>query len=95
MNYKQLSYFWAVAKAGSLVKASEQLGVTPQTLSGQISLLEADLNVTLFKRAGRGLELTDAGHIALPYAERIFEIGGMLEETLAHQPRRAYPEFCG
>lgn len=88
MNYKQLSYFWAVAKAGSLVKASEQLGVTPQTLSGQISLLEADLNVTLFKRAGRGLELTDAGHIALPYAERIFEIGGMLEETLAHQPRK-------
>ncbi|SNR63151.1 transcriptional regulator, LysR family [Methylobacillus rhizosphaerae] len=88
MNYKQLNYFWAVAKAGSLVRASEQLGVTSQTLSGQISLLEADLNVTLFKRAGRGLELTDAGRIALPYAERIFETGSMLEETLQHQPRK-------
>lgn len=88
MNYKQLSYFWAVAKAGSLVKASEQLGVTPQTLSGQISLLEAELNVTLFKRVGRGLELTDSGRIALPYAESIFETGSMLEETLRHQPKK-------
>lgn len=88
MNYKQLSYFWAVAKAGSLVKASEQLGVTSQTLSGQISLLESELNVTLFKRVGRGLELTDSGRIALPYAESIFETGSMLEETLRHQPKK-------
>lgn len=88
MNYKQLSYFWTVAKTGSITKASQYLGLTPQTLSGQIALLESELNVTLFQRAGRGLALTDAGKLALPYAERIFETGSQLEDTLRHQPKK-------
>jgi LysR family transcriptional regulator, transcriptional activator of nhaA len=35
INYKQLHYFWAVAKTGSIVRACEQLNLTPQTISGQ------------------------------------------------------------
>jgi hypothetical protein len=37
MNFKHLRYFWTVAKAGGVVRASEQLHTTPQTLSGQIN----------------------------------------------------------
>src|SRR5687768_7206329 len=82
LNYKQLHYFWAVAKAGSIVRASERLNLTPQTLSGQIGLLEGTLGVALFLRVGRRLELTETGRLALSYADEIFQIGNELEEAL-------------
>lgn len=86
MNYKQLRYFWAVAKTGSIVRACEQLNLTPQTISGQIGLLEKALGVELFRRAGRRLELTETGQLALSYAEEIFQVGGELEEPLRTHP---------
>ena len=70
LNYRQLHYFWVVAKTGSIVRACEQLNLTPQTISGQISLLEQTFGIALFQRVGRQLELTEAGRQALPYAER-------------------------
>lgn len=82
LNYKQLHYFWRVARSGSIARASEQLDLAPQTLSGQIGLLENSLKTTLFRRVGRGLELTDSGRLALSYAEEIFEIGAELEQAL-------------
>ena len=59
MNFKHLHYFWRVAKAGGVARASEQLHITPQTISGQIGLLEDDLGAPLFAKRGRNLELTD------------------------------------
>ena len=82
INYKQFHYFWAVAKAGSIVRASKQLHLTPQTLSGQIGILEESLGVSLFRRVGRGIELTETGQLALTYADDIFQTGNALEETL-------------
>ena len=81
-NYRQLHYFQAVAKSGGIARAAEQLHLTPQTLSGQIGQLEDRLGVELFRRAGRRLELTDAGRLALSYADEIFQVGGELEEAL-------------
>ena len=86
LNYRQLHYFWVVAKTGSIVRACEQLNLTPQTISGQISLLEQTYGVALFKRVGRRLELTETGRIALPYAEQMFQLGGELENLLRAQP---------
>ena len=86
MNYRQLHYFWAVAKTGSIVRACEQLNLTPQTISGQIGLLEKTLGVELFRRAGRRLELTETGRLVLSYAEEIFQLGGELEEALRNHP---------
>src|SRR3972149_4577165 len=70
MNFKHLHYFWRVAKAGSVARASEQLHLTPQTISGQIGLLEDDLGTPLFAKSGRNLELTDAGRL-YPRAHRM------------------------
>lgn len=86
LNYRQLHYFWVVAKTGSIVRASEQLNLTPQTISGQISLLEQTFGVDLFRRVGRQLELTEAGRLTLPYAEQMFQLGGELEALLRAQP---------
>lgn len=82
LNYKQLHHFWSVARAGGVVRASERSGLAPQTLSGQIAALEASLGVTLFRRRGRGLALTETGQMVLDYAEEIFRVGSELEEAL-------------
>ncbi|MDY7539514.1 transcriptional activator NhaR [Undibacterium sp. RTI2.1] len=86
LNYKHLHYFWVVAKAGSIARASEQLNLTPQTISGQISLFEDIQGEQLFKKQGRNLQLTEAGRLVLGYAEEIFSLGQELEEVLQHRP---------
>ncbi len=82
MNFKHLYYFWATAKAGGVMRAGEQLHTTPQTLSGQIKLLEASLGCSLFRKRGRRLELTEAGHTALRYADQIFALGAELDAAM-------------
>jgi LysR family transcriptional activator of nhaA len=86
LNYKHLHYFWEVAKLGSIARASEKLHLTPQTISGQLSLLEKHLDEALFSRVGRNLELTETGRLVLSYAEEIFSLGGELEERLRNLP---------
>ncbi len=86
INYKHLHYFWVVAKEGGIARASEHLHLTPQTISGQISLLEENLGEALFTRAGRNLELTETGRLALSYADEIFSLAGELEEVVRNLP---------
>jgi len=82
MNYKHLHYFWTVVHSGSIAKASEQLHLTPQTLSGQIKQLEARAGQPLLRKVGRGLEPTEAGKLVMRYADGIFSLGGELEAAL-------------
>lgn len=91
VNYKHLRYFWAVANEGGVARASERLNITPQTISGQLSLLEDSLGVDLFSRVGRNLELTDPGRLVLSYANEIFSLGGELEQAI-HQMPHGYPQ---
>jgi len=83
-NYNHLRYFQAVAHAGSLTRTAERLNVSQSTLSVQIRKLEDRLGHELFERRGRGLELTEAGRIALDYADAIFATGDELVATLGH-----------
>lgn len=82
MNFKHLHYFWVTAKAGGIMRAGAQLHTTPQTLSGQIKLLEDWLGHKLFRKSGRNLELTDDGRVALGYADQIFTLGAELEAAV-------------
>jgi LysR family transcriptional activator of nhaA len=82
MNFKHLYYFWVTAKAGGIMRAGEQLHTTPQTLSGQIKVLEEWLGRKLFRKAGRQLELTEHGRLALGYADQIFSLGADMETAL-------------
>jgi len=86
INYKHLHYFWVVAKEGSIARASKRLHLTPQTISGQLSLLEKHLGAALFGRVGRSLELTETGRLVLSYADEIFSLGGELEEVVRNLP---------
>ncbi|WP_221798299.1 transcriptional activator NhaR [Oceanobacter mangrovi] len=82
LNYKHLQYFFAVAVDGSVQAAADRLNITPQTISGQLKLLEDDMGVALFNKSGRGLELTDAGRVALDYCRQIFQLGDELQEVM-------------
>lgn len=82
MNYKHLRYFRAVAHEGKLTKAAETLNLSQSALSTQIRQLEAQLGHDLFERQGRTLVLTEAGRVALDYADMIFAAGDELESTL-------------
>ena len=93
LNYKHLHYFWAVAKAGGIARASERLHLTPQTVSGQLSLFEDTLGYKLFTRVGRRLEISDAGRVVLSYADEIFTLGEELEGVMRHPAEGRMPQF--
>jgi LysR family transcriptional activator of nhaA len=82
LNYNHLLYFWTVAREGSVVQAAEVLHLTPQTISGQLKLLEDTIGEPLFQRVGRGLVLTDTGRLVQQYADEIFSLGAELTQRI-------------
>jgi LysR family transcriptional activator of nhaA len=88
LNYHHLHYFWAVAKDGNLTRTADQLHVSQSALSAQIKKLEAQLGQDLFTRQGRSLQLTEAGSLALTYAESIFSAGSELMAVIKDGQRQ-------
>ena len=85
LNYKHLRYFYCIAREGSIVKAAEILHVSPQTISGQLTVFEQSLGVALFDRIGKRLVLNNTGKLAFSYAEDIFSLGDELQQSLDAQ----------
>ena len=90
LNYHHLRYFWAVAHEGNLTRAAERLYVSQSAVSVQIKQLERDLGHDLFERQGRRLVLTEAGSIALDYANSVFDLGDELLLTLGSEEGTAH-----
>lgn len=88
LNYHHLRYFQAVAVEGNLTRAAASLNVSQSAVSTQIRLLEERLGQQLFERRGRALVLTEAGRIALDYANSIFASGDELVATLQASTRQ-------
>jgi LysR family transcriptional activator of nhaA len=82
INFRHLYYFWVVATEGGITRAAERLGLAVQTVSSQLTLLEQQLGKTLFAQQGRRLVLTEAGRLALNYADQIFLLGEQMQEAL-------------
>ena len=82
LNYHHLHYFWAVAKEGNLTRAASRLHVSQSALSVQIRQLEEQLGQALFERRGRTLQPTEAGRLAMSYAESIFAAGAEMVALL-------------
>lgn len=87
LNYHHLRYFRAIAHDGNLTRAAENLHLSQSALSAQLRKLEDQLGHALFERAGRRLLLTEAGRIALDYADTVFQAGDELQSTLRDKPR--------
>ena len=82
INFRHLFYFWVVAKEGGITRAAERLHLAVQTISSQLNLLEQSLGKTLFSQQGRRLVLTEAGRLALGYADQIFLLGEQMQDAL-------------
>jgi len=93
LNYNHLRYFWAVAHEGSLTRAAERIHLSQSALSVQIQKLEHQMGHPLFARVGRKLVLTEAGQIALDYADTVFKAGDELMSTLRGRPLAARQVF--
>lgn len=82
LDLVQLAYLRAVARTGSVTAAAIELSVAPQTVSGQIGVLEQSLGIALLERVGRGVRLTESGQIVLEYAAEMLSRGEDLLRAL-------------
>lgn len=73
MNTVYLRYAVAVAKAGSLNKAAEELFIAQPNLSRAIKELEKELDVTIFDRTSKGIRLTEDGKKLVAYGKKIIK----------------------
>ncbi len=88
LNFHHLRYFWTVAREGSVRRAAERLHVSQPTVSAQVHAFEDAMGEKLFRRAGRGLVLTEAGERVRRYGDEIFALGDELQASL-RQPNAA------
>ena len=86
LNYHHLRYFRAIATEGTLTGAAQKLGVAQSALSVQLKQLEESIGQPLFHRQGKSLVLSEAGRIALDYAETIFRSGEEMMSVLQNRP---------
>jgi LysR family transcriptional activator of nhaA len=87
LNYHHLRYFRLIARDLNLTRAAKKLNLSAPALSLQLKQLEESLGHRLFERRRSGLVLTEAGRIALDYAETIGRAGEELLDVMQHQPR--------
>lgn len=87
LNYHHLRYFRVIARELSVTRAAEKLNLSTPALSIQLKQLEESLGHALFVRERGGLTLTEAGRLALEYAESIGRAGDELMDVMQHRPR--------
>ncbi|MEW6056385.1 MAG: LysR family transcriptional regulator [Bdellovibrionota bacterium] len=85
INYHHLYYFKVIATEGSIAKAAQKLKLGQPTLSSQLKQFEDSLDIKLFERFHKKLILTEAGRIALEYANEVFRLGSEMVEVLHDQ----------
>lgn len=94
LNFHHLLCFAVVARAGSVSKGAAALGLAQPTVSGKLRALEDDLGERLFRRRGRGVELTETGHLVKRYAEEIYALGQELVDTVHGRPTSGPVRFA-
>ncbi len=81
MEIRELRSLLLLADLGSIVKTAGKLNLTSPAIHKHLKLLEDELGVRLYERAGRNLRLTQAAHVLLPHIRNILlEYDAAVEE---------------
>ena len=94
MELRHLRYFVAVAEEGHITRAAHRLGIQQPPLSQQIKAIERELDVRLFHRKARGVELTDAGSAFLSEARAMLTHLDRAYETTRRAARGEQGRIC-
>ncbi|MEG1801701.1 MAG: LysR family transcriptional regulator, partial [Oscillospiraceae bacterium] len=73
MTFSQLNYVLEVSRSGSINKAATRLFVSQSSLSNSIHELEKELDISIFTRSTRGIELSADGSEFLSYIRPLIE----------------------
>jgi LysR family hydrogen peroxide-inducible transcriptional activator len=96
VNLRDLKYILAVAEMRHFGRAAERCFVSQPTLSGQIRKLEDELDVVIFERTNRSVEVTPVGEVILTHARLALEQAEAIEQVArAHQDPLAGPLRIG
>lgn len=87
MNYDHLKTFLAVAEQKSFTKAAQLLHLSQPTVTAHIKALERDLDITLFERNTKLVELTPAAKILYRYAKQIIRLWEKAEQEILNMSR--------
>ena len=85
INLDELSIFQSVAMEGGILRASEKLGRVPSNVTKRVKQLEDRLGVKLFRRQGRGIELTEEGRALLIRTNRILQMADEIEQEFSQE----------
>src|SRR5215475_4147969 len=94
MDLRHLRYFIVVAEEGHVTRAAERLGIQQPPLSQLIKAMERELDVVLFRRKPRGVELTDAGRAFLDNARATLSQFDYTFETTRRAARGEQGRVC-
>lgn len=71
MELRELRCLVTLAEAGSITRTAEKLHLSPAAIHKQLKVLEAELDVRLYEKAGRQLRLTQAAEVLLPHIKNL------------------------
>jgi len=79
MTLQQLKYAEAVARCKNISKAAEEVFISQPSLTAAIHQLEEEMNVQIFSRTNKGVEITHEGETFLSYARQVLEQADLME----------------
>ena len=88
-NLSLYRIFYTVARSGNISRAADELFISQPAISKSIRKLEQSLDVTLFSRNSRGVQLTEEGELLYDYVQRAFYALQTGEERLKKIKRTA------
>lgn len=93
-NYNHLYYFYVTAKAGGVTSASSHLRISQPSLSSQLKVLEQSLDLKLFQKAGRTIELTSSGQEVFGFCRQMFEFSEKMNELISKRVPSSTRKIC-
>lgn len=93
MTLQQLRYVVCVAETKTISEAAQKMFISQPSLTAAIKELEQELNIKIFSRTNKGVQITTEGNEFLGYARQVLEQVNLLSERYCEEERKS-AKFC-